>query len=426
MLYGIMLIIVLIITGGAIAFIGDRLGTKVGKKRLSLFGLRPRHTSIIITIFTGICITTLTLGVSAAVSQNVRTALFGMERLQQRMTATQQQLDQAASNLSAAQEEQAATDQALRKAKGDVADLREQSAQLQEGNRILQLANEALQANNSSLLADNDRLGSENAQLSGLNDQLNSTNAALSEQNTKLTAGNKQLSTRNDTLTQVNNMLGKRTEELANGLISMREGDIVFRAGEILASGVIHGDQPEEKVRQDMESLMQMASRNISARVGKNQTDQNIWVYKPEYDGAVAEIAKSKKDMVVRVTAAGNLIRGEEVRASLELYNNSTIYQADEFILARRYTLTGKSGEAEQAVMDFLHDINFAALQRGILADPLNGSVGVMEGTQFYDIVQELTKTHGDVVLSAYARSSTDALGPLRLKVKVEGLPSDS
>ena len=125
MLYGIMLIIVLIITGGAIAFIGDRLGTKVGKKRLSLFGLRPRHTSIIITIFTGICITTLTLGVSAAVSQNVRTALFGMERLQQRMTATQQQLDQAASNLSAAQEEQAATDQALRKAKGDVADLRE-------------------------------------------------------------------------------------------------------------------------------------------------------------------------------------------------------------------------------------------------------------------------------------------------------------
>ena len=60
---GISLITVLVITGGIIAFIGDRLGTKIGKKRLSIFGLRPRHTSIIITIFTGIVITTLTFGV---------------------------------------------------------------------------------------------------------------------------------------------------------------------------------------------------------------------------------------------------------------------------------------------------------------------------------------------------------------------------
>ena len=46
-MYGVLLILVLVITGGAIAFIGDRLGSKVGKKKLSLFGLRPRHTSII-------------------------------------------------------------------------------------------------------------------------------------------------------------------------------------------------------------------------------------------------------------------------------------------------------------------------------------------------------------------------------------------
>ena len=32
-MYGVLLILVLVITGGAIAFIGDRLGSKVGKKR---------------------------------------------------------------------------------------------------------------------------------------------------------------------------------------------------------------------------------------------------------------------------------------------------------------------------------------------------------------------------------------------------------
>ena len=67
-MYGVLLILVLVITGGAIAFIGDRLGSKVGKKKLSLFGLRPRHTSIIVTIVTGILITTTTLGVMPFIS----------------------------------------------------------------------------------------------------------------------------------------------------------------------------------------------------------------------------------------------------------------------------------------------------------------------------------------------------------------------
>jgi len=54
--YGIVLIAVLAIMGGAIAYIGDKLGTRVGKRKLSIFGLRPKHTSIIVTIITGILI----------------------------------------------------------------------------------------------------------------------------------------------------------------------------------------------------------------------------------------------------------------------------------------------------------------------------------------------------------------------------------
>ena len=80
-MYGVVLVAVLLVMGGAIAFIGDRLGTRVGKKRLSIFGLRPRHTSILVTIVTGICITGATFGIMSAVSENVRTALFGMEKL---------------------------------------------------------------------------------------------------------------------------------------------------------------------------------------------------------------------------------------------------------------------------------------------------------------------------------------------------------
>jgi len=44
-MYGVTLILVLAVVGGVIAVIGDRLGTRIGKKKLTLFGLRPRHTA---------------------------------------------------------------------------------------------------------------------------------------------------------------------------------------------------------------------------------------------------------------------------------------------------------------------------------------------------------------------------------------------
>ena len=62
-MFGLTLILVLAIMGGAIAFIGDKLGSKIGKKRLSIFGLRPYHTSVLMTVITGILIAAVTLGV---------------------------------------------------------------------------------------------------------------------------------------------------------------------------------------------------------------------------------------------------------------------------------------------------------------------------------------------------------------------------
>jgi uncharacterized protein (DUF3084 family) len=397
---GVLLITVLVITGGAIAFIGDRLGTKIGKKRLSIFGLRPRHTSIIITIFTGIVITTLTFGVMAAVSDNVRTALFGMEKLNRTMQETKDSLLVAQSALATAKSEQEATDTALRQSKDEVSklsakqkELEAESARLQAGNEVLQAGNEALQA---------------------ANNELTGQNASLSDSNKELTAAN-------STLEQDNKKLEKRAEQLRDGLITMREGDIAFRAGEVIASGVIQGNRSPAEVAADLDSLAALANRNVSAREGQDRSDQEIWVYQPERDAAVETIAKSKQDIIVRMTAASNIVRGEEVRTILELYPNSVIYRDKEFIIARPYNImSGSDSEAEETVMNFLKDVNFAAVNRGILQDPLQGTVGVMEGAQFYDVVAQLKGQHGPVVLFAYAKGDTDASGPLRLKIEVE------
>ena len=412
-MYGVLLIVVLIITGGAIAFIGDRLGTKIGKKRLSIFGLRPRHTSIVITIFTGICITTLTFGVMAAASENVRTALFGMERLNRTMQETQTNLADTKTALQDAQAERDRTDDALSQSKADVEQLKDQQAQLE--------------ADSARLMEGNLQLEQAKQLLMQRNDVLSLQNTALGHQNGELAGANQALTGRNERLTIDNRTLEKRTKDLRDGLITMREGDITFRAGEVIASGVIRGNRPSAEVAKDVQSLAQLANRNVSARLGKDHSDEDVWIYQPEYDAAVKTIADSPQDMVVRIVAAGNLVRGEAVRTSLELYKNSIIYKNNEFIIAKPYSLTGGSdGEAEQTVMNFLKEVNLAATTKGILPDPLRGSVGVIEGVQFYGMVNSLRSARGPVVLSAYANGDTDALGPLRLTLKMDQQPDSA
>jgi len=397
---GILLIAVLVITGGAIAFIGDRLGTKIGKKRLSIFGLRPRHTSIVITIFTGIVITTLTFGVMAAASENVRTALFGLEELNRTMQETKDNLLYTQADLAAAKSEQKSTDAALQQSKADVVRLNEQQKTLTEEAARLQAGI---------------------AELEGAKAELTAKNEELSGSNQKLLADNDHLTADNENLTADNKKLEERTQQLRAGLITVREGDIAFRAGEIIASGVIRGGRSNEEVAADMETLAALANRNVSARFGSDRSDEDIWIYRPEYEAAVDMIAKSKQDMVVRIVAVSNLVRGEEVRTTLELYPNSIIYQDKEFIIARPYDLgLADDSEAEQTVMNFLKDVNFAATSKGILPDPLRGTVGVMEGAQFYDVVAKLKGQRGPVILLAYANGDTDASGPLRLKIEVE------
>ncbi|HPD97827.1 MAG TPA: DUF3084 domain-containing protein, partial [Synergistales bacterium] len=87
-----MLIIILLTVSSIVAYIGDIVGMRFGKKRISIFGLRPRATSSLITVVSGILITILTLAVLSATSQTVRTAIFSMKFVQKQITELTSQL----------------------------------------------------------------------------------------------------------------------------------------------------------------------------------------------------------------------------------------------------------------------------------------------------------------------------------------------
>ena len=88
---GLLVVVLIIVLAGAIAYVGDRVGHQVGRKRLTLFGLRPKYTSTIVAVGTGMLIALIvTLGALAA-SSYVRTAFFRLGTLSARINALEAQ-----------------------------------------------------------------------------------------------------------------------------------------------------------------------------------------------------------------------------------------------------------------------------------------------------------------------------------------------
>jgi len=89
---GWLLIVSLLILGGLLSTVGDRLGSRVGKARLSVFKLRPRSTAVFITVLTGSLISAISLGLMLLVSRQLRVGLFELDDLQKKLQQSRSEL----------------------------------------------------------------------------------------------------------------------------------------------------------------------------------------------------------------------------------------------------------------------------------------------------------------------------------------------
>lgn len=137
-MYGIQLVLFLVVLGGLIAYLGDIVGMRVGRGRLSLFGLRPRHSSVVMTVASGALIAAVSLAVIALASKPVQTALFQLEEIQAELAQTSEALraseeeleelkaalDAAAAELDAVRREKERLAREVKAAKGALDEIR--------------------------------------------------------------------------------------------------------------------------------------------------------------------------------------------------------------------------------------------------------------------------------------------------------------
>ena len=406
---GWFMLIVLAVMGGLIAYLGDKIGSKVGKRKIKLMGLRPKYTSILVTIMTGISIAVVTLGVMSVLSENARVALFGMNKLRQQQHVLEEQRDRL------------------------LAEADKLAREMQEKN---------------DLLADNElKLASQEEQLDGANDRLRLTlldleqvQAARDDASAQLgivqTAFNQvhadlataqgeieELEHTKAGLTKTVAALDERNRLLNESMLTVREGTVLFRVGEVLSSSVLTAGQSQDETRSQLSGIMVNINNMIRQRL--NITDEKavlLYISPDEFERTVQELSNSPKDSkLIRVTAAGNIITGEPALVHVNIYDNNLVYNRGREVYTEYFTSEEIESGAELHLLHFLHNVNRSAQADGILPDPLSGNVGALTAVEMFDTISRM-KAYGNtgLTLRAVTTQNIFTAGPLRIEIRVE------
>ncbi|MBE9213208.1 DUF3084 domain-containing protein [Plectonema cf. radiosum LEGE 06105] len=86
------IILAILITGGIISTLGDRVKRKIRKERLSLFNLRPKHTISLVAMLTGMSISASTLLILFVADKDLRRTVFKPEQIHREIQSKQQEL----------------------------------------------------------------------------------------------------------------------------------------------------------------------------------------------------------------------------------------------------------------------------------------------------------------------------------------------
>ena len=394
---GWLLILALLALGGVLSTLGDRLGSLVGKARLSLLGMRPRRTAVLITVLTGSLISAISLGLMLLVSERLRTGLFELDRLEQRLQTSRSQLSRSNSQLASSRLELARAEQGKREAQA-----RFEQAQARASKLRQELA---------PLLAQRNRLELERSRLSqevkGRDAEIRRTEAELAQVRRRISAGAKEL------------------KDLESNLIALRRGDVVLSSGQTLASAKVTLERPEQ-AKEVINALLQQANLNAFRRVLPGQPPDRQILLVPKNDISKLEGLLAKPgSWVVSILSAANVLRGErQVLAFPDLRPNRPVVKAGEVLASTTIEGDLTALEPVSRRLNLLLAAAYARAQRqGTLVEGLQ-----FDAASFKQLARELSERQpGQVAqLEALAINSASTADPIAVELRWLTAPSPS
>ena len=214
--------------------------------------------------------------------------------------------------------------------------------------------------------------------------------------------------------------LNEEKEQLIKNIYALREGQVVFQAGQVLTSVVVDEEMDENKSREVLKSVLADINGMLKERL--NITDESVNLVRMsqrDFDESVAQVTGAKYKKLVRVVAAQNLILGERLVVDFDIHDNLLVFRQGQVIYKGGLDKYKDSRNYEMRVLRFLQDLNHYAQAQGVLPDPITGKVGVLDGQELVEVIQKVKECSGQCELKVTAHSDVYTKGPLAIDVEV-------
>ena len=387
---GWLLILALLLLGGVLSTLGDRLGSKVGKARLSLLGMRPRRTAVLITVLTGSLISGISLGLMLLVSDRLRTGLFELDQIERRLKESREALNRSQVLLESSRTAVRTAEQGrlqarnqLTRVEGQARRLRGELAPLMQQRRQLELERDRLNGDINAKDADLRRNQNELARL-----------------NTRIAAGSKELQT------------------LETNLIALRRGDVVISAGQPLEIARVRIDNSNQ-AKPVIEALLRQANTNVYQLVLPGQTPNRQILLVPRSDiNRLEQVLRRRGEWVVSVISVANVLKGErQVVAFPDVRPNKRVVKAGDVLASSALEADETSPEQVRSRLNLLLAAAFNRVkQQGSLTSGLQ-----FDPSALNQLGASLSsRPPGQAVqLEVIARQSSDLAEPVAVELRI-------
>ncbi|MDJ0673991.1 MAG: DUF3084 domain-containing protein [Calothrix sp. MO_167.B42] len=471
---GYILIVAILILGGAIATAGDRIGTRVGKARLSLFKMRPKKTAVLITIITGTLVSASTLGILFAADEGLRKGVFELDDIQrdlrkkreqlrnttQQLETTNQKLDTTTANLETTRKEKeqvvtqlektkreknqelqkinAFLKKALKKQAQTQTQLTQTQAQLQKAIAEIQSAYQEKRTLIQEIelrKAERQKLYDEaQAAIAQREIELDKRRAAIEQRDRKITQLDGLIQERNLEIAQREQAIAKkesslkelekqrsflqqevaRLEKYYQSYRDLRLGKLALIRGQVLAGGIITA-RGASVARQGVVQLLQQANRNANIQLtepGETPGNKQILQVTKNQVRRLSQQIQDGRQYVVRIFSAGNYVRGEkQIEFFADAALNELVFSEGEVLAATTADPPNMTSyQLRQRLELLISASQFRARNAGILEN-------IEVDSTFLKFVARIGKLESAIDIKAVAAQNTYTAGPLKVRL---------
>lgn len=429
MAFGILIGAILLIVSGAIAYIGDNLGRRIGKKKITIFGLRPKHTSIVITIITGVMITSVTLGVILAVSRQARTAFFGLKKLSGELDAKTRERERLHNELTAANKEYLSLTK-----KRDILDgkyrkvLRDYNREQDELNDLageINLKTVDLDRAQADLIKTVRDIEAKTSEIKRKTEEINRKTREIGTKNDEIQGLENQRSKligERDALIRHRESLEANIKDMVTEMGEMRRdvlhGEFLYRKHQALARFIVEpgitSDDLENSLRESVGVLLD-AARKQGAVLGP---DADMF-HDIQYQKVWNALESSRNQLVVEAMSATNVFAGEPFYVELQPYENRILFHKGEIVASELAAPGMSEDQARDLLSRMISGVMDVARRRGILPDVQTSMVGNIPASRFIEAQAAILSATGVSTIEFFATHDTRMSDTLNIDFRI-------